>query len=126
MKLKVKSNELNDLASSLSTYEKRCNMAFNLYTSTKSKELESKAKKNAKWVDRTGQARKSITGRYNNQGNKFNLILEGYAKGSNNDDYFKYLEDYHMKKNAILYPTIEDNADEVIDEFANILVKIKL
>lgn len=126
MKIKVKNDELTALVESLSTYDKRCNIAFGLYASTKAKDLEGTAKKNAKWTDRTGNARKSIKGRYKNEGSKFNLILEGYAEGTNGKDYFKYLENYHMKKNAILHPTIEENADEVIDEFADILTKIEL
>lgn len=126
MKIKVKSNELTNLVSSLSTYDKRCNIAFGLYASTKAKDLEGTAKKNAKWIDRTGQARRSIKGRYRNDGDKFRLILEGYAEGKNGDDYFKYLENYHQKKNAILQPTIEENADEVLEEFVDILTKIKL
>lgn len=126
MKITVKNDELTRLVESLSTYDKRCNIAFGLYASTKAKDLESKAKKNAKWTDRTGQARRSIKGRYQNAGNKFNIILEGYAEKKDGEDYFKYLEDYHQKKNAILQPTIEENADEVVDEFVDILTKIEL
>lgn len=126
MKITVKSDEFKQLINSLENYDKKCNTAFNMYGNTVKKDLERKARKNAKWTDRTGQARKSITGTYKNNFDKHEISLEGYARKEDGEDYFQYLELYHQKKNAILYPTIEENADEVVDGFVDVLKKIKL
>lgn len=126
MKVTVQSNELKELVDKLGNYDKKCNIAFHGYGNIAKKDLENKAKKNAKWIDRTGQARKSIKGRFKNNGNKFEISLEGYAQKPDGEDYFQYLELYHNKKNAILYPTIEENADEVLNGFIRVLSKIEL
>lgn len=126
MKIKVRNEELKSLVDSIGQYEKKCNVAFGVYAELKKVDLENKAKKNAKWIDRTGTARRSIKGRYQNAKNKFIISLEGYAEGDNGKDYFKYLELYHNKKNAILYPTIEENADEVVEGFIKVLEQIEL
>lgn len=126
MKLKVESKELQDLVDRLGNYDKKCSTAFSLYGGIVKKDLENKAKKGAKWENRSGEARRSIKGRYRNYGDKFEISLEGYAEKEDGEDYFQYLELYHNKKNAILYPTIEENADEVLDGFIDVLSKIEL
>lgn len=126
MKIKVKNDELKELISSLDKFDDKCDRAFNIYGKIKALDLENKAKKTAKWTDRTGQARRSIEGQFKNSGNKYILELSGYAKNEYKKEYFQYLESGKMKKYSILEPTIKDNTDEIVDGFVDVLSKIEL
>ena len=126
MKIKVKSNELNELISSLDRYSEKCDKAFNIYGKIKALDLENKAKKTAKWTDRTGQARKSIKGEFKSSVDKYTLELSGHAKNEYKKEYFQYLENGKMKKYSILEPTIKENVDEIVDGFVDVLSKIEL
>lgn len=126
MKIKVNSKELNELINSLDQYDDKCNRAFSVYGKIKALDLENKAKKTAKWTDRTGQARKSIKGEFKEAKNKYALELSGCAKNEYKKEYFQYLENGKMKKYSILEPTIKENADEVVKGFVDVLSKIEL
>lgn len=91
-----------------------------LFGETAGKDLEAKAKTNAPWTDRTGNARNSIQGGFQ-WNDKSGMI---YVSG--NTDYFKYLELYHEKKWAILWPTITENQSEILNAFEGMLNKVNL
>ncbi len=82
--------------------------AIGLYADTAAKKMESDAKREAPWIDRTGNARNSIQGDFGWEGDKCKIVLSG------NMDYSVYLELAHEKKYAILEPTIQKNAPEVL------------
>lgn len=125
MKVNVNYDEVNDLVNKIAEYDNKCYTALVASSKISAKDLENKAKKNAKWTDRTGQARKSISGEGDREGDNIVITLEGYAT-QDDKEYFQYLELYHKKKNAILYPTIKDNTDDVLRSFSQVLSKIKL
>lgn len=126
MRIKVNSSELKELVNSLDRYDERCRTAFSLYGKTKALDLENKAKKTAKWTDRTGQARRSIEGDFKEYKDRFSLELSGYAKNEYKKEYFQYLENGKLKKYSILEPTIKENADEVVEGFVKVLSKVEL
>ena len=88
--------------------EKKIKAAIGLYADTAAKKMESDAKRNAPWTDRTGNARNSILGNFDWEDNKAVITLSG------NVNYFVYLELAHGKKYAILKPTIEKLAPDVL------------
>ena len=62
MRVTVNSKEITNLIERAQAYDDKCYNALTAYGKISAKSLENKAKKNAKWIDRTGQARKSIKG----------------------------------------------------------------
>jgi len=70
--------------------------------------LEADAKQNAPWTDRTGMARQTIQGVCDWEGDKLRVGVAG------NMEYSPYLEFTNDKKNAVLFPTIERNAPEML------------
>ena len=88
--------------------EKKIRAAIGLYADTAAKKMEGEAKINAPWTDRTGNARNSIRGDFDWKGNKAVITLSG------NMYYSVYLELAYQKKYAILKPTIDKNAPEIL------------
>lgn len=82
--------------------------ALGLYAHTAAKKMEAEAKRNAPWTDRTSNARNSIQGDFGWKGNKATIVLSG------NMDYSVYLELAMEKRYAILVPTVQKNASEVL------------
>lgn len=82
--------------------------AIGLYANTAAKKMEADAKRNAPWTDRTGNARNSIQGDFGWEDDSAKIVLSG------NVDYSVYLELAHEKKWAILKPTIDKNAPEIL------------
>lgn len=125
MKVKVSCNQVKGLADAYRKHPDRCLRALYASSSVSALDLEAKARKNAKWTDRTGQARRSITGVSELDGTTVSIRLEGYAT-QKNKEYFQYLEFAKQKKYAILEPTLKENKDEVINRYANALKSVDL
>lgn len=88
--------------------ENKVRAALGLYADTAAKKMEGEAKKNAPWTNRTSNARNSIQGDFGWKSNQVVITLSG------NMDYSVYLELANEKKYAILKPTIERNAPEIL------------
>ena len=95
--------------------EKMVRAAIGVYADTAAKKMEGEAKKNAPWTDRTGNARNSIQGDFGWQGNKAVITLGG------NMDYSVWLELAYEKKYAILKPTIDRNAPEILKGYQRLV-----
>lgn len=95
--------------------EKKTRAAIGLYADTAAKKMEGEAKINAPWTDRTGNARNSIQGDFDWQSNKAVITLSG------NMDYSVWLELAHEKKYAILKPTIDKNAPDIIKGYQKLV-----
>ena len=95
--------------------EKKMRAAIGVYADTAAKTMEGYAKENAKWTDRTGNARNSIQGNFGWKGNQAVITLSG------NMDYSVYLELAHEKKYAILKPTIDRNAPEILKGYQRLV-----
>lgn len=89
--------------------------AIGAYGDTAAKKMEGEAKRNAPWTDRTGNARNSIRGDFDWQGDNAVITLSG------NMDYSVYLELAHEKKYAILKPTIDKNAPSIIKGYQKLV-----
>lgn len=109
MGFKITKNTFNNKA-----VEAMVRAAIGVYGDTAAKKMEAEAKQNAPWTDRTGNARNSIQGGFGWKGKHAVIALSG------NVDYFEWLELYHEKKWAILVPTIQKNAPEVIKAYRRI------
>lgn len=77
--------------------------------------MEGQAKREAPWTDRTGHARQSIHGTADWVGDRLVICLSGGM------EYSPYLELAHGKKYAILKPTIEKNAADIINEYQRLV-----
>lgn len=82
--------------------------AISIYASTVAKKMEGEAKRNAPWEDRTTNARNSIQGDFGWREDQAVIRLSG------NMHYSVYLELANEKKYAILKPTIDKNAPDII------------
>lgn len=91
-----------------------------LFGETAGKDLEAKAKAKAPWTDRTGNARNTIQGGFQWSGENGVIYISG------NVDYFQYLELYHQKRWAILWPTITANQADILKAYEGMLNKVKL
>lgn len=125
MKVKINYKQVKGLTDALNKHPERCLDALYVTSSVIASDLEAKARKNAKWTDRTGQARRNIEGSSEKTDNKVTIKLEGYAE-QNNKEYFQYLEYAKQKKYAILEPTLKENKDEVINRYAKSLKAVGL
>jgi len=95
--------------------EQQVKAAIGLFGDTAAKKMESEAKKGAKWEDRTSNARNSIQGSFGWEGSKAKITLSG------NMDYSVYLELAHEKSFAILVPTIQRNAPEILKAYKKVV-----
>lgn len=100
--------------------QKRVRQGIELFGETSGKRLEAEAKAKAPWTDRTGNARNSIQGGFQWNGDNGLIYISG------NTDYFQYLELYHQKKWAILWPTITSNQDAILRAFEGMLNRVKI
>lgn len=89
--------------------------ALTVYADAAAKKLEGEAKRNAPWKDRTGHARQSIQGTAGWDGETLKVILSGGMS------YSVYLELAHEKKYAILKPTIDKNAPEILRNYQKLV-----
>jgi hypothetical protein len=87
---------------------KRQRAALGLYAQTSGQKMEAQAKVSAPWTDRTTHARQSITGDWGWQGNLLKVILSGGMY------YSVFLELAHEKKYAVLVPTVNGMAPEIL------------
>lgn len=95
--------------------EKQIRAAIGVYADTSAKKIEGYAKKNAKWTDRTSNARNSIQGNFGWKGDKAVITLSG------NVDYFVFLELAHGKNYAILIPTIHQFSEEILRGYQRVV-----
>ncbi len=95
--------------------ELKAKAKIGLYCDAAGKKLESEAKENAPWTDRTGDARKTIQGGKEWEGDKCIAYIAG------NKDYSEYLEFANEKKHAVLWPTVNKMQDEIIKGMKNII-----
>lgn len=72
--------------------------------------MEGEAKRNARWTDRTGLARQTITGYSGWQGKKLRMGVSG------NMEYRAYLELGHEGRFAILWATVQANEQKIMDD----------
>jgi len=77
--------------------------------------MEAEAKRSAPWTDRTGLARQTIRGVSGWEGKKLRCGVTG------NMEYSVYLEKAHEGQNAVLWPTVERNREEIMEQFRKVV-----
>lgn len=133
---------LKKLASS-GEVNKKMKAAVGIYCDSAGKKMSGEAKKNAKWIDRTGNARQTIDGGFKWQdenkcasyvaGNmEYSPYLElAHTKGASSDNEvgmevgpsFAQLELGNEGKYAVLRPTVRKLTPEFVAGMANLLGK---
>lgn len=152
--VEVDLKEVKTLKKGLEKYNRKVMKTVRAYGESSATTLQNEAKRRAKWIDRTGQARNSITGTYLEEGESLGIIrLEGYAKKGTTSkklnlssssrrrvslkkgtgsyraaaqNYFKYLEYAHQGKYKILRPTAEKASSRISKVMARRIAKIKI
>ena len=109
---------VDNLLNGIAAVDKKAQAAVEMYAKHQAKNLESYAKKNAPWADRTGMARKSLNATTEKRDNGIRITL---AHGV---DYGLWLELAHEKRLAIVKPTIELRGNEVLKGYADLLNKM--
>lgn len=111
--------DATDLVKGLADYESKAQIAIRMYADTSALKLQNYARKNARWTDRTGQARQRLRGDSLVTTNGYRLRL---AHGVN---YGVYLELAHEKRFAIIQETINKvGSEEIMPGFENLLKKL--
>lgn len=95
--------------------ERKMKATIGLYGDTAAKKMETHAKKNRVWTDRTSNAKNSIQGDFGWKGNSAMITLSG------NTDYFVFLELAMAKKYAIIRPTIDLFSSEVFSGYKKVV-----
>lgn len=106
---------LDDVFKGLETLEQKVTKAVEIYADSTGMKLEAQAKENAKWIDRTGKARQTITHSSKWIGPKMRIAVEG------NTPYSIWLELANEKRFAILNPTLLANCDDILSGMHNLL-----
>lgn len=101
--------DIENVLNGLADFGAKSKAGISLYGDTAAKKLEAEAKENASWTDRTGLSRKTIQGGYQWTGNgKCTVYVSG------NTAQFPFLELAHDKKYAVLQPTINKMAPQIL------------
>lgn len=107
--------DANDLLKGLAEREIKTRAALGLYADTVAKKMETYAKTNRPWTDRTGRAKQSLNSSWKWMGDVVRVEL------SHGVDYGIYLEFCNEKRYAIIKPTIDKVSPEAIKGLRNIL-----
>lgn len=104
------------VVSNLTSMKSRLKTGVEMVTSTMAKKMEQWAKDEARWKDRTGNARQTLKGRH--YWEDANIIV---AEISHGVEYGIWLELAHNKKYAILEDTIEAHKDEILQAWGKVI-----
>lgn len=111
--------DISGLVNGLSSFEDRVDEAVMMVADTGGQLLESSAKENARWQNRTGHARQRLRGGYYTLTNGYRLFL---AHGV---DYGKWLELAYEKRYSIIPQTINYvGAFEVMPMFERLIERL--
>ena len=107
--------DASNLIKGLADREIKTRAALGLYADTVAKKMESHAKSNKPWVDRTGRAKQSLNSSWKWVGDVARVEL------SHGVDYGVYLEFCNEKRYAIISPTIDKISPQAIRGLNKIL-----
>lgn len=113
---------MSDLSDNIGELPKKIEAALMMYAEIEAKKLQNYMRDNAKWTDRTGHARQSLTASKPYKENPTTIVIK-LSHGSN-VPYGVYLELAHEKKYAIIQPTIQQNQNEIMKGLNNLFDKI--
>lgn len=104
----------------LAGYAIKVSAALKIYGETVSKKLETQAKQNRPWTDRTNRARLGLTGSSEVNKDGLRIVL------AHTVDYGVWLELAHEKRFAIVEPTVKQEAAGVKSGLNRLLNRITL
>ena len=107
---------MNQFASELSGLQSRTEAAVQTLCDTVARKMESWAKDNARWQNRTGNARQGLTGSAVWQDTTTIWIVVSHSV-----DYGIWLELAKQRKYAILEEAVEQNKDELMNGLQRLL-----
>ena len=93
---------------------------FDLYVTSCAEQLETYAKQNRPWTDRSTRARQGLKGTVTEEDHKYTIVLAHSVK------YGKYLEFAHEQKYAIIFPTIKLKSPEIMEGFTGLIDSVKI
>lgn len=109
------------VTSGMDNLKEKIVIASKMYASTKATQIESYAKGNRPWTDRTGLAKANIRATVSQpQSNYIRITL------SHGVDYGIWLELANEKRYAIVKPTIDKFGPEVYSGLKSLLSKVKV
>lgn len=116
MFFKVKFEE-NDILEGLDNVLSRTETALRIYGDSAAKKIEASAKMNRPWTDRTGEARRTITAfaKHASNRSKIRITLQDGVY------YGKYLEYCNGGKYAIIEPTVDKEAPNIVEGMKGLL-----
>lgn len=100
--------DMSGIARNIIAKQQRTLAALQTYGDSVAKEMESHAKSNRSWTDRTGDARKALNGSSQFMGHKVRCSIEHGVS------YGIYLEMCNERRYAILEPTVKAVAPKAI------------
>lgn len=110
------------LSQNIDVFAARLEAALLIFADQEATQLQNYMKNNAKWTDRTGHARQSLTGTaYKSTPTEITIKL---AHGSN-VPYGVYLELAHEKKYAIIQPTIQANQNQIMHDMQYLIDRLR-
>ncbi len=92
--------DITDMTNKLASMENKVDVAIRVFAEQGAQKLENEAKNNARWTDRTGNARGRLNGRVEKRADGYRLVL------SHGVDYGIWLELAHEKRFSIIPETI--------------------
>lgn len=107
--------DIEGVLNGLADLGKRTQVGMKVYGDSAGKKLESHAKNNAPWTDRTGLSRKTIEGGSQMDGDKCVVYVAG------NTQQMPFLELCHDKKYATLQPAVNALSPEILRGLNNLL-----
>lgn len=110
--------DMSEVISGVQEYGIKALMAVHMYSETAAKKMENYAKLNKPWTDRTGRARQGLTGGVEKTQTGFNIYI------AHTVSYGVDLEFKHGKKYAILEPTLNHEAVEILRGMSGILERL--
>lgn len=107
--------DISSIVEGLKQLRLKTEAAILTYGNTQATKLESYAKQNAPWTDRTGDARRRLSCKCEKVDSGIRLTL------SHGVDYGLWLEIAKEKRYAIIEPTIRLKSQDVMAGFANLM-----
>ena len=101
---------LHEMVAQLSVYEQKVNAAAHAVANYFAPVIETYAKDNAPWTDRTGNARQGLHGFVEDVSESVVAIVLAHGM-----DYGKWLELAHHGRYAIILPSLENHYQAVAD-----------
>lgn len=116
MDIKIEFEE-GDILEGLDNVFNKVEAALRVYTDSAAKKIEASAKMNRPWTDRTGEARRTITAfaKHASNSQKIRITLQDGVY------YGKYLEYYNGGKYAIIEPTVDKEAPNIVEGLKGLL-----